>query len=141
VCVCVCVCRYDNTVEAVKNMGVVGMLFFIIFFYITNYQFLRLFVCIIAANYELNDDEKLQAQEIILMYEFDQAKDDPASIYYKEYTTEKLDDNFQPTGGYDDFSFNKHYLELLLGAKLSLKQLLEKQDGDLSSLMQVENEQ
>ena len=101
---------YANTVEGVETMGTVGMTYFILFFYITNYQFLRLFVCIIAANYELNEDEKLQAQEIILMYEFEQAKDRPTSDYYKEYSTEKLDQNFNPVGAYDEFSFNKHYM-------------------------------
>lgn len=126
---------YANTVEGVETMGTVGMTYFILFFYITNYQFLRLFVCIIAANYELNEDEKLQAQEIILMYEFEQAKDRPTSDYYKEYSTEKLDQNFNPVGAYDEFSFNKHYMNLLRGAKLSLRELLDAQSGDLSSLM------
>jgi hypothetical protein len=126
---------YANTVEGVTEMGVPGMLFFILFFYVTNYQFLRLFVCIIAANYELEEDEKLEAQEIILMYEFDIAKETPTSDYYKEYQAEKLDINFDPVGAYDDFSFNKHYMKLLHGAKLSLKELLEAQSGNLSSLM------
>ena len=132
---------YTNTVEAVKNLDIIGMLYFILFFYITNYQFLRLFVCIIASNYELNEDEKIQAQEIILMHEFSIAKEiKTVSPYHSEYSTEVLDENFNPVGTYDDFSFNKHYLKLLHGAKLSLRELMDAQSGDLSSLMNTEEE-
>jgi len=131
---------YTNTVEAVNRLGNVGMLFFVLFFYITNYQFLRLFVCIIAANYELEEDEKMQAQEVILMYEFEGARTQNASIYRKEYDSEQLNENFNPVGTYDDFSFNKHYMKLLTGAKLSLRELLDNQGGDLSSLMPADDD-
>jgi hypothetical protein len=130
---------YSNTVEGVETMGIIGMIYFIIFFYLANFQFLRLFVCIIASNYELNEDEKLQAQEIILMYEFAQAKEiKTKSKYHAEYSKEKLDETFNPVGMYDEFSFNKHYLELLHGAQISLRELLEAQSGNLSSLMKTE---
>ncbi len=130
---------YSSTVEGVESMGIIGMTFFLIFFYLANFQFLRLFVCIIASNYELEEDEKFQAQEMILMHVFDEAKEiKTKSKYHTEYSKEKLDDTFNPVGMYDQFSFNKHYLELLRGAQLSLRELLEAQKGNLSSLMKKE---
>jgi hypothetical protein len=118
---------YANTVMATNNLGVPGLIFFVIFFFIKEFQFLRMFVCIIATNYELNEDEKIQAQEIILNHQFEAAKDDPRNVFRKEYEADSLDDNFKAKNTYDDFSFNKHYMKLLEDASLSLKELMEAQ--------------
>lgn len=53
-------CRYDNTETGIQALGYGGLVYFVLFFYITNYQFLRIFVAIIAQNYELSEDEKLK---------------------------------------------------------------------------------
>ena len=55
--------------------------------------------CLVRVACVINDHRaRHQAQEIILMYEFNIAKDKPTSDYYSEYSKEKLDDNFNPVG-------------------------------------------
>jgi hypothetical protein len=57
----VCI-RFTGTASAVEVNGYAGLIYFIIFLYLSSYQLFRLFVAIIAQSFELDDDEKLDAQ-------------------------------------------------------------------------------
>jgi hypothetical protein len=54
--------RFTDTAAAVDVNGYPGLIYFIIFLYLSSYQIFRLFVAIIAQSFELDDSEKLDAQ-------------------------------------------------------------------------------
>ena len=44
---------YDYLRAGVRSLGVIGFLYFALFFFIVNFQFLRIFIAIIVQNYEV----------------------------------------------------------------------------------------
>jgi hypothetical protein len=54
--------RFTDTAAAVQVNGYAGLIYFIIFLYLSSYQIFRLFVAIIAQSFELDEEEKLDAQ-------------------------------------------------------------------------------
>ena len=109
---------YEYARAGTNSIGVIGFTYFCLYYFVVFFQFQRIFIAIIVQNFELNEDEKLQAQQMILEQKFEElTKLGPAS----------RDDFFGrnvPGKEYDDFSFNRHYRELLRGAKLSLRELV-----------------
>eukprot|EP00960_Hanusia_phi_P056624 763329-Hanusia_phi.AAC.4 len=122
---------YDNTVAGVQSLGYGGLVFFIVFFYIANYQFLRIFVCIITNNYELKEEEKYIAQEILLDHKFHDIS--------KRKVKSKEEQEFME-GNYERFSFNHFYEGLLRGAQISLREIEAAKEGEAMDYLQTEGE-
>jgi len=109
---------YEYAKAGTKSIGIMGFIFFCIYYFIVFFQFQRIFIAIIVQNFELNDEEKEQAQQLILEMKFKEV----------EFSVEDREDFFGEKnvgGGYDKFSFTTHYMKLLRGAKLSLRELIE----------------
>jgi hypothetical protein len=51
--------------EARRTKGISGYLYFVAYFYICNFMFLRLFIAIIIFNFELTDEEKIAGQRFL----------------------------------------------------------------------------
>jgi len=100
---------YDYAKAGIASLGIRGFMYFLLFYFVVNFQFLRIFIAIIVQNYELTEEEKLEAQKLILYQNF-----------------EKLELNPKEKAKYmnwDNFSFNKHYSNLLRGAQITLRKL------------------
>lgn len=108
---------YEYARTGTNSIGLFGFVFFCLYYFVVFFQFQRIFIAIIVQNFELDEDEKLQAQQLIL------------ELKFEEVTVENTRDDFfgpmKPGQEYDSFSFNRHYRELLRGAKLSLRELIE----------------
>eukprot|EP00961_Rhodomonas_salina_P083762 1125614-Rhodomonas_salina.1 len=122
--------QYDNTETGIQALGYGGLVYFVLFFYITNYQFLRIFVAIIAQNYELSEDEKLKVLTQAIPHPGSRGKrrHGQNSVLQRgdDECTRVADasENLGPDAvfghqvskeNYDDFSFNTHYMNLLRG--------------------------
>jgi len=119
---------FTDTAAAVEVNGYVGLIYFIFFLYLSSYQLFRLFVAIIAQSFELNEEEKLEAQKILLEAQFKQEKvevakgNDNAVVFW--------DSNEE----YKSFSFNTHFVGLLRGAQITLQELTSGMKGDVNSM-------
>jgi len=108
---------YEYLEAGVQSLGVIGFLYFTLYFFIVNFQFLRIFIAIIVQNYELNEEEKIQAQQMILELNFKAA----------ETRTGEKHEMYRGASWTDNFSFTTHYYKLLKGAQISLRNLEEYQ--------------
>jgi len=108
---------YDYAKAGTKSIGIAGFVFFCLYYFVVFFQFQRIFIAIIVQNYELNDEEKREAQKIILDMKFER-------VNFDKDMRHEMFGNPDKGGEYDKFSFTQHYLKLLRGAKLSLRDLV-----------------
>jgi hypothetical protein len=112
---------YQYTKAGINSLGVPGFLYFSLFFFIVNFQFLRIFIAIIVQNYELTEQEKKDAQQLILNMNFEKLEREAVQPRGKKLRDEFVD--------WNKFSFNKHYNELLRGAQVTMRKLEAYQRG------------
>ena len=110
---------YDYAKAGTKSIGLLGFIFFCIYYFVVFFQFQRIFIAVIVQNFELTEEEKLMAQKLILELKFQRVEYDTSGVERREFFGDK-------TAGheYDNFSFTTHYMKLLRGAKLSLRELV-----------------
>lgn len=105
---------YEYLKAGTDSLGIIGFLYFALYFFIVNFQFLRIFIAIIVQNYELSEEEKMNAQRVILEQNFARAEVDADPERKAKYTGAHWTERF---------SFTRHYFELLRGAQISLRTL------------------
>ena len=113
---------YDYAKAGTDSIGVAGFVFFCLYYFIVFFQFQRIFIAIIVQNYELEESEKHEAQKLILNMKFERIQYDTGENPRGERA--KFFGVAGSKGAYDNFSFTKHYFELLRGAKITLRDLL-----------------
>ena len=109
---------YEYAKAGTKSIGIAGFVFFCLYYFVIFFQFQRIFIAIIVQNFELDEDEKEMAQKMILEMKFEQ-------VSYDDVARERFFGRKLPGYEYENFSFTSHYLKLLRGAKMSLRELVE----------------
>eukprot|EP00291_Cryptomonas_curvata_P011554 CAMPEP_0172178204 /NCGR_PEP_ID=MMETSP1050-20130122/15890_1 /TAXON_ID=233186 /ORGANISM="Cryptomonas curvata, Strain CCAP979/52" /LENGTH=2219 /DNA_ID=CAMNT_0012850865 /DNA_START=81 /DNA_END=6737 /DNA_ORIENTATION=+ len=116
---------YEYAKEATSVFSVPGFVYMSFYYFIVNFQVLNIFIAIIVQNYVLKDDEKIEAQIAILRTNFENQKTIKswgASAYVE-------DSSYEESWG----DFRAHYNELLKGAQLSLKSLMQFQRSEVKT--------
>ena len=107
---------YEYAQEATEVFTIPGFVYISFYYFIVNFQVLNIFIAIIVQNYVLKDDEKIEAQIAILKTNFENHK-----------VTRESDKKYSEESEYEQdwADFRAHYNELLKGAQLSLRSLMQ----------------